>query len=506
MKPTASVTLQESPTLKAPRGRRSITIAPTLSTVPILRADSDDRSFWHIFEPWVRLLIVVIAIALAPIAISRLFSASVFSGSIRWEPGNLPRLLISAYGLVLFAALVWRVRLWRRYRPVAAVADEQLPHLSLVIPAFNEGKLVGHCIRAAAASRYPADRFEIIVIDDGSTDDTGRHILAAVREAGDRVRITTVRHETNRGKRQALHSGFLRAQGEVWATTDSDSLLDRDALRNAVAPIVRDGRVNCVSGCVQALNAGVNLFTRFMKCYYSLSFKFVRAYQDGFRGVFCAPGALSVYRASATRPVLDEWIGQAFLGVPCATGEDRAMTNLLLREGGMTAYQQSAVVWSRAPETYGDMSKMFLRWARSNIRETIVLWRFLLTRFREGSLAAFRFNMALVLLSLVLTPIFIGHSLGLMFVSDGFVLRYAAAAMFYSGILAAIYYLNERDADWVWLLIYQLFSIACLSWIMPYAAVTLRNTGWLTRGARLHLPAERDVVVEALSVDGLKLA
>lgn len=453
-----------------------------------------------------RLVIVVIALALAPIAISRLFSASVFSGPMNWELGNLPRLLISAYGLILFAVLVWRVRLWRRYRPTAAVADAQLPPLSLVIPAYNECELVGHCIRAAAASRYPNDRFEIIVIDDGSTDDTWRHILAAVRDVGDRVRITTLRHTKNRGKRLALHLGFQHASGEVWATTDSDSLLDPDALRQAVAPIVRDDHVNCVSGCVQALNAGVNLFTRFMKCYYSLSFKFVRAYQDGFRGVYCAPGALSVYRASATRPVLDEWIGQTFLGLPCATGEDRAMTNLLLREGGVTAYQQSAVVWSRAPETYGDMSKMFLRWARSNIRETIVLWRFLLTRFREGPLAAFRFNMALVLLSLVLTPIFIGHSLGLMFVSDGFVLRYAAAAMFYSGILAAVYYMNERDADWVWLLIYQLFSIACLSWIMPYAAMTLRNTGWLTRGACSHPPDERDVIAEALPADGLKLA
>ncbi|MBX3394754.1 MAG: glycosyltransferase [Phycisphaerae bacterium] len=381
-------------------------------------------------------------------------------------------------------ALVWRLILWRRYRPTPAVADAELPSLTLVIPAYNEGELVRHSILAAAASRYPAERFEIIVVDDGSTDDTWRHIQAAVREVGERVSLTTLRHGSNRGKRAALLLGFRRARGALWATTDSDSLLDAEALRLAAAPLVRDERVSCVSGCVEALNGGRNLYTRFMKCYYSLSFKFVRAYQDGFRGVFCAPGALSVYRASAARPILEEWGDQRFLGVACATGEDRAITNLLLREGGVCAYQQSAVVLSRAPESYVGMAKMFLRWARSNIRETIVLWRFLFTRFRDGSLAAFRFNSTLALVCMLLTPFLVGHAIGLALFTNGFILRYLAAMVVYSSVMATVYFINERDEDWVWLLIYPVFSTICFSWVMPYAACTLRNTGWLTRGAR----------------------
>ncbi|HWL93419.1 MAG TPA: glycosyltransferase [Phycisphaerae bacterium] len=445
---------------------------------------------WAVIEPVLKIVIVGLTLALLPSFFASLSPEGAFGW---WESGegSVSRILIGAYGLVVFASLVWRIMLWRRYRPVEPVAEEGLPSLSLMIPAYNEGRLVGDCIRAAAASDYPRDRFEIIVIDDGSTDDTWRHIQTVAGEVADRVAIVTLRHAVNRGKRQALHLGFQHAVGEAWATTDSDSILDPGALANAVAPLVRDARVNCVAGCVQALNADVNLFTRFMKCYFSLSFKFVRAYQSVIRGVFCAPGALSVYRASAVRGVLSEWMHQAFLGRPCATGEDRAMTNLLLREGGLTAYQQNAVVWSRAPESYGGMAKMFLRWARSNIRETLVLMRFLFTRFRTGPLAAFRINMVLVMLSLALSPLLIAHSAGLLLVSDGFVLRYVAAMAAFSIVMAVVYYVNERDGDWVWLLAYQLFSVACFSWVMPYALLTLRNTRWMTRGSESANAANR---------------
>jgi hyaluronan synthase len=389
-----------------------------------------------------------------------------------------------AYGAVVFVSLIWRLILWRRYRPMESVDDAALPSVTVVIPAFNEGELVRWSVLSAAASRYPADRLEIIVIDDGSTDDTWSHIVAAADEAGDSANITTLRQPSNTGKRQALYDGFRRGQGDVFVTIDSDSVLAPDALRNAVTPLVRDPAIGCVAGCVQVLNPRQNLITRFLKVYFSLSFKFVRAYQNEFRGVFCTPGALSAYRADVVRRIADEWLEQSFLGLPCSTGEDRSMTNLLLREGCLTAYQGNAVVWSRVPHGYRGMVNMFLRWARSNIRETLVLWRFMFTRFRQRHLQVFRLNMVLVLLSLVMPPLLIAHSVGLLVTSDGFVLRYVGVMLLFSLVLSTVYYKNERDSDWVWLLVYNLFWIVCLSWVLPYAAMTLRNTGWLTRGEK----------------------
>ncbi|MCG8409388.1 MAG: glycosyltransferase family 2 protein [Phycisphaerales bacterium] len=389
--------------------------------------------------------------------------------------------LVLGYGAVVLGSLIWRLGLWRRYRPMPSVEDGALPSVTVVIPAFNEGELVRSSILSAAGSRYPPNRLEILVIDDGSTDDTWRHIRAAVRKVRDRVRIKAMRQPRNMGKRQALHRGFQRARGEVYVTIDSDSMLEPDSLRNAVSPLVRDPAIGCVAGCVQVMNPRQNLITRFLKCYFSLSFKFVRAYQSEFRGVFCTPGALSVYHAEAVKKVADEWSEQRFLGKPCATGEDRAMTNLLLREGWLTAYQGNAVSWCRMPHTYGGMVNMFLRWARSNIRETIVLWRFMFTRFRGKYLQTFRLNMILVLLSLVMPTLLISHSAALLVMSDGFVLRYLGVMLLFAFTMAIVYYVNERDSDWVWLLVYSAFWVICLSWILPYAALTLRNTGWLTR-------------------------
>jgi RsiW-degrading membrane proteinase PrsW (M82 family) len=79
-------------------------------------------------------------------------------------------------------------------------------------------------------------------------------------------------------------------------------------------------------------------------------------------------------------------------------------------------------------------------------------------------------------------PLLIAHSTALVVASDGFVLRYLGLMLIHAMIMCVVYYRNERDSDGVWLLVYSFFWITCLSWILPYAAVTLRNTKWLTRG------------------------
>ncbi len=399
-------------------------------------------------------------------------------------PGAAERvagLIAISYAALMAVGLAWRTILWLRYRPLTAPAADALPTLSIVMPAFNESSMVADAIRALGLADYPRDKFEIIVIDDGSVDDTWRHIRSAVAALPPDVVVRTIRQPVNLGKRRALYDGFQLASGEILVTIDSDSIVRPDALRHLVAPFPRHPGVHCVAGCVEALNPGQSIITRFLKCYYSLSFKFVRAYQNAFFGIYCAPGAISAYRASAVRPVLDEWLSQRFLGVPCATGEDRALTNLVLRGGGLTAYQQNAVVRSAVPVTYAAMVNMFLRWARSNIRETIVLWSFLWLRFRQPRLAAFRFNMALVLLSLVLSPVLAANAVLLVYANQDLALHYLAGGMAFSLFSAGVYYASERDRDWLWLLGYHAFWLVGISWIVPYALCTLRNTSWLTR-------------------------
>ena len=210
-----------------------------------------------------------------------------------------PTLLWFAMGMVL---LVLRTLLWIRYRPYSSVAHADAPRLTVVIPAYNEGALVKRSILSAAAASYPRDKLEIIVIDDGSRDDTWQHIAAAASEYPDLVR--TIRFARNRGKRAALAAGFEQARGEVVVTVDSDSLIEVDTLL-AIAGPFRDPRVGAVGGKVSVLNRFESLLPRMVHVRYVLSFDFLRSAQSTYGAVYCCPGALSAYRLALVRQITD---------------------------------------------------------------------------------------------------------------------------------------------------------------------------------------------------------
>jgi len=177
--------------------------------------------------------------------------------------------------------------------------------VTVIVPAYNEGPTVRVALESALNSDYPEDRMEVIAIDDGSKDDTWEHIQAVAEAFPDRV--IAVRHPQNRGKREALRTGFLRASGEIAVTVDSDSRLDRHALRAIVAPLVTDREVAAVAGRVRVLNRNDSLLTRLLAARFFITFDLARAAQSRFGAVLCTPGALSAYRMSAVREVLDRW-------------------------------------------------------------------------------------------------------------------------------------------------------------------------------------------------------
>jgi hyaluronan synthase len=390
---------------------------------------------------------------------------------------------LAIYGMMHYAAMVWRICLWLDYRPMPPIDEAELPTVSVIIPAYNEGALVRKAIESVTRSDYPRPKLQVIAVDDGSSDDTWEMILAAAAEAP--IRVTTLRQPVNKGKRHALFAGFQRATGEVWVTVDSDSIVEPDALRNGVVPLVRDQRIGLVAGNVKVLNRNDSLFTRFLKVSFVLSFAFSRAYQTQIRGLLTTPGALSIYRASAVNPVLEKWMSQTFLGVPCLTGEDRSMTNLICAQGYHSFFQSTAVVWAKMPSTYSGMAKMFLRWARSNIRETLVLLSYLFTPFRTDYLWGFRINSVLIASTLVVPYFLIAHSYYLLLTHPFWLFRYVIMIGIMSIPMAAIYFRNERDSDLAWVIAYEFFWIFACQWIMPYAFLTCRRQGaWITRGEK----------------------
>lgn len=385
-----------------------------------------------------------------------------------------PTVLWVSMGLVL---LVFRTVLWLRYRPFPCADPAHAPTLTVIIPAFNEGRMVEKSIDSVAAAHYPRERLQIIVIDDGSKDDTWRYIQrAAGRHSG---LVTAIQFERNRGKRAALAEGFRRARGEIVITIDSDSVIERGALLAAAGPF-RNSRVGAVAGKVSVFNRRRGILPRMLNVRFVLSFDFLRSVQSAYGTVYCCPGALAAYRASAVQRVLGQWENQRFLGTACTYGEDRALTNYILALGYDTVYQGSAVVHTVVPETYSKLCKMYLRWDRSYVREEIRFLRIVWKRpwvpcsiaVVEKLFTNLRFPVAYASLALWLT----------IAVEDPMaVLRMLFAIGIVSTFYMLYYLRSERSWDFVFGILYAYFSLFALSWILPYAALTVRSRSWMTR-------------------------
>lgn len=367
--------------------------------------------------------------------------------------------------------------LWMRYRPFT-VSEPVWPKVSVVIPAFNEGPMVGRSIRSVAACSYPKDKLEIIVVDDGSRDDTFFHMQHLRREYPDLVRL--VRFVGNRGKRSALVAGFKAAAGDFVITIDSDSEINPDTVHEMVTPFLADPKVGGVAGRVSVLNRD-NAISRMLEVQFALAFDYGRAAQSVYRAVACCPGALSAFRKSVILPFLTEWENQRFLGRPVNHGEDQALTNIVLKEGFDTVYQRTAVVHTLVPTTYKQLSRMFLRWDRSYIVEGFSFARFMFTRYRDNNrvlpvLTFFVSNLRFVVVAVALME------LPRLFDTNVSTVGRTMVALVLGTIFTAAYYLRfERSFRWLYGVLYAVFSVVMLQWILPWALITVRDERWGTR-------------------------
>ncbi len=387
--------------------------------------------------------------------------------------------VLSVLGFFL-ALTTGRVALWLFYRPVAmAESDAGLPTVTAIVPAYNEGAMVRHALLSLATQKYPAERLQIVAIDDGSGDDTYSHMEAAARLHPGRILL--LRQPQNRGKRAALEAGFAAARSELVLTCDSDCVLDPNAVRAMVAPF-RDAKVGAVAGRVLIHNRLGSWLTRLLAPQFTLTFDFLRAAQSVNGTVLCCPGALSAFRLDVIHRVLPEWLEQRFFGTLVGPGEDRFMTTLILREGFVTRYQATAKVHTLVPTSYLKISKMLLRWDRCDLRESLeALW--LLPRRRGLARLSHLPYLAFAVETLLTVPV---SALGLL----------ALAALALTHPLTAVWALvglnvplgislllclsADFSVETLWLCGYAWVS-PIFAWILPFAAVTLNDQAWMSR-------------------------
>lgn len=366
-----------------------------------------------------------------------------------------------------------------RYQPVSGARDQVLPALTVVVPAYNEGRLVLETLRSLATADYPADKLQLIAVDDGSKDNTWSYIEEAAREFPGK--IVTIRQIKNAGKRKALYEGFKRATGDVLVTVDSDSVVDKNTLRNLASPFVDDLDCGAVAGNVRVLNREA-VIPRMLEVSFVFSFEFVRSAQSHLRTVFCTPGALAAYRRDLVMNVLEEWVHQTFLGREANIGEDRALTNLILRQGKSVLFQSNATVYTNVPEQYQGLCKMLIRWGRSNVRESLKMGTFVCKRFREHHRTSARILWIIQCLWCASSPLFflLILTLVILFPIQFFITIIGGGAM-WSTVTALFYAKRYRSSEALWAYGYGIFHFCALAWITPYALLTVQKTGWLTR-------------------------
>jgi len=381
------------------------------------------------------------------------------------------------WGLIGSVFLAFRTILWFFYHPFPPASHEDAPSLTVIIPAYNEGAMVEKAIYSIIAADYPHDRLEVLVIDDGSTDETWKYIQKAAMEYPHLV--TPFHFSKNRGKRAGLEKGFRLARGEIVLTVDSDSVIEPDTLLALDGPF-RNPRVGAVAGKVVVYNQNQGIIPRMLQVRYVLSFDFLRAVQSTYGTVYCCPGALAAYRISVVRQVLEAWMNQTFLGVRCTYGEDRSLTNYILSLGYDSVYQRTGIVHTVVPWTYQRLCKMYLRWDRSYVRETIRFARIVWKRPFWPRLIS--------LMDLLITNIRypIGWASLVLLVSLSIndpitILRLFCVIGFFSSLNMIYYLYTERSWLFLYGIIYAYFSFLTLFWVFPYAMFTVRARNWGTR-------------------------
>jgi hyaluronan synthase len=388
--------------------------------------------------------------------------------------------------LINAAMLIWQIILVSAYRPSPTCSDEQLPSCTVIVPAYNEGRMVLRTLRSIARSDYPAAKLQIIAIDDGSRDDTWLWILKAARELPG---IVTIKQMRNMGKKHAMYEGFREATGDIIVTIDSDSLIEPQTLRRLVSPFHNAPGVGAVAGNVRVLNHHEGLIPRILEVSFAYSFEFIRAAQSRVRTVFCTPGALAAYRKSALMPVVEPWLGQTFWGRSARIGEDRALTNWILRDGHDVLFQSNAIVYTNVPTTYDTLCRMFLRWARSNVRETIVMNQFIFNKFRSSSALGARINFLHSVVNLLIPQFLLtGMVACLLWKPDIFIMPVLLGAAIGASIPAIFYAIRRKSTNAIWSYAHSFFWVAALSWITPYSILTVNNDNWLTREHKAQAP------------------
>ncbi|GAB6282227.1 MAG: hypothetical protein STSR0008_09710 [Ignavibacterium sp.] len=255
------------------------------------------------------------------------------------------------------------------------------PFVSIIVPVYNEGKIIEKSITSLLTLDY--SNYEIIIVNDGSTDETSevaKKLVGYQKGRYGEVKVSLI-NKPNGGKARALNAGISYSKAELVLCMDGDSQLSEDCLRMAVRHFV-DPKIGAVAGNVKVLNRK-KFFTDLQALEYIEGLNMARSSQSYFNLVNIIPGPIGVFRKKA--------IEEANYYSSDTFAEDADLTLKILARGWKIFYEQKAISYTEAPVKLHQLLKQRYRWTRGilqairkhknlllnptiNFGDTMILW------------------------------------------------------------------------------------------------------------------------------------
>ncbi|HWD29571.1 MAG TPA: glycosyltransferase [Rhizomicrobium sp.] len=389
--------------------------------------------------------------------------------------------------------------LWNRRREndAALAAPGEAMHVSVLVPAYNEEKVIVKTVERILGSDHKD--LEVIVVDDGSADNTSGVLKTAF---GDNPRVTLIR-VVNGGKAAALNVGLGHASGDILVALDADTQFQADTIPRLVRWFV-DPEIGAVAGNAKVGNR-TNMITRWQALEYIVAQNLERRALAALGTLTVIPGAVGAWRKS----VLQEMGG--FHSDTLA--EDQDLTIGIQAKGWRVRFDSSAIAWTEAPSTFRGLARQRFRWAFGTLQ---CLWKYsgMIFNPRYGALGLFAlpqvwlFQIALTALAPLADLLLIWQLIGQWIAYTQHGAEFSNTDLITVGIyyvifvivdlLAAIFgFLMERGEDWrlLWWLPLQRFGYRQLMYYVVVRSISAAIRGAVVGWGKL----ERTGTVKARS-------
>ncbi|MFD9431227.1 bifunctional polysaccharide deacetylase/glycosyltransferase family 2 protein [Streptomyces sp. NPDC060002] len=294
--------------------------------------------------------------------------------------------VIGRFGMMLILARRhYRKRNKRRFSWGPAITRP----VSVIVPAYNEKECIANTLKSLAKSTHP---IEIIIVDDGSTDNTSEISREAARDLG-MTNVRVIRQE-NAGKPAALNNGVRSASYDIVVMMDGDTVFEPDAVHQLVQPFA-DPKVGAVAGNAKVGNRDT-IIGAWQHIEYVMGFNLDRRMYDLLRCMPTIPGAIGAFRREAVLEV--GGMSEDTLA------EDTDITIAMHRGGWQVVYQEHAKAWTEAPGSLKQLWSQRYRWSYGTMQ---ALWKHRKSLTDKGPSGRFgRVGMPLVVLFQIITPVF----------------------------------------------------------------------------------------------------